>query len=116
MQRWTTHRGDEWFYADRWGRATASAGPTSVSIESIEPIDGKLTGIHLHELLWSAYQRFRGTSLLCYVDDVTRPVLEDLTRRGIIRWEVVQSPYSQDARVLAIEPFPTSGSSSTRRR
>ena len=110
MFRWTTHRGDEWWYADQWGSAAASAGPTSISIDSITTRDDHLTEGRLHELLWTAHQRFGDVAVLCYLNDVTRPVMEQLSSKGLLRWELVQNPHSQSARVLSIEPSPLSAS------
>jgi hypothetical protein len=103
MERWETHRGDEWWYSDFWLEASASTGPTFISIGSIKMKNGQLTESLLHEFLWGSQQQFRESQVLCHLDDITKPLIQSLSEKGLVRWEIVQHPYSQDARLLSVE-------------
>src|SRR6478672_6791554 len=85
---WPTNRGGEWWYSAPWGEATASTGPASVSIDSIQSVDGRLTSAQLHELLSSACEEFAGFSVLCTLNKETRLLVEQLESAGLLRWEL----------------------------
>jgi len=103
---WTTHRGDEWWLSETAFEATASAGPGNVTIESIHMYgSGQLSEEVLHRVLWDAQQQFHEFQLICYLSRVTRPLIESLSQKALVKWELIQNPHSQDARILdVVEP------------
>lgn len=102
--RWETHKGDEWWYSDFWGEASASAGPVSLSIGRIDAKQGQLTENRLHQLLWVTHQQFPDQQIWCYLDEQTTSLMNALTEKGLVRWELIQNPYSTGARLLDIKP------------
>jgi hypothetical protein len=43
-----------------------------------------------------------GWAVLCVLNEVTRPIIDELANATVLRWELIQNPYSQDARILNI--------------
>jgi len=106
MKRWTWHRGDELWYSDADLEAEASGSVIGVSIDSITSKD-ELTERQLHELLWISRQQFADEQLLCDLSKVTVPLMESLSKKGLVRWEEVKHPYSRSARILDVAPLPS---------
>ena len=84
MGAWKTQRGDEWWFTASWGKAEAVAGAV-VTIDVIRPVDHQLSATRLHEVLWSAWQVFHESPILCALNDQIRPCLAELTQQGAVR-------------------------------
>ena len=106
--RWKGNSQGEFFYSDLLCDAELGLGPTFVSIDTFRP-KGEVPLRHFHEFLWQTHTDFDGFDLLCVLNDRTRPLLEGLARKKLVTWEVLQNPYSQDARITDIQkPSPPS--------
>ena len=99
--QWTTHKGDEWWYESRGVRASASFVPASSAI-SIGPITGLNSPDSLHMLLTDTIHRFPGIEPRIAVTKATRPLLQELVARDIIRWEPLEHPLSIEARITFV--------------
>lgn len=101
MAKWQTTRGDEWWYdggglqarAD-WTLATDP--PTFV----VSLVGGNLTVATLLAALHAARRDVPDGDLHCSLDCGARPLLESLRRSGLVRWDLVSHPHSQEARII----------------
>lgn len=105
MDRWETHRGDEWWFTSFWCEAEGAFGANSFSILKIEGKGGALSERHFHELLWLTYQQFKEAKVICDLNNQTKPLIESLAQKGLIDWELLQNPYDQDAILKRVEPI-----------
>lgn len=109
--RWKTHRGDEWWCTDYWGKFDAgfnNAYPGTLSIDRAEWKQGQLTESRLHNLLWSTQQQFKDNVIeVCGLTEIT-PVLHALQGKGLLSLEQRDSLYSKCIKVTDISEPPQS--------
>ena len=75
--RWTSHRGDEWWYDD----ASANFGCGNFTIVSF----GKHAGYtYALQLIKDALDRIPDTTVDVLLDDENRKIIDQLVRRGLI--------------------------------
>jgi hypothetical protein len=63
-----------------------------------------LTATRLVSLLRLTVRDFRDCEVWCSIDRFTAAVLEQLSEEGSVRWELVEHPYSRDARIIEVVP------------
>ncbi len=106
MSRWETHRGDEWWYRDHAIEAAAvldhCAQPPVFRISAGPAGRGPLTAGLLLHLLRRTGEQLPGCVLACSLDVVTEALLRELARSGDVQWEVVDHPYSREARITTL--------------
>jgi hypothetical protein len=106
MSRWTTHRGDEWWYSDFWCDASASSGvgePAYLSIESIHPKAGSLTKERIHRFLWDTQEQFPDRKLRLASSLSVGVFVEQLAQELLLTRRTISNPYSQDVEILSVE-------------
>ena len=109
--RWETHRGDEWWYTDFWGKFDAgfnSAYPGTLSIDKAEFKQGQLTETRLHNLLWSTQQQFKDNVVeVCGLSELV-PVLNALQGKSLLKMERRESTYSMCIKITNVVAPPQS--------
>jgi hypothetical protein len=106
LGEFTTHRGDEWWYSDVYGEMDldASIAPVGMSITRISEKSGKLTAQRLHHLLWATQRRFPEGRVMCLLSKEVKPLVVSLEQAGLIRWEIIRHPLSEEAILSEIKP------------
>jgi len=106
LDRWSTHRGDEWWYQDESIEMTVvpidTAFPPKMNIEEIESKAGQLNASRPHELLWLTGRRFPEAVVTLSVTARLRPLVASLVASNSIIGETIQSRYSETFIVKAV--------------
>src|SRR4029078_3800492 len=103
MSEWKTHRGDEWWYSDQVVEASASFNlatvPPAFSISIDVRCRGEFTAGYLFLLLRRSSEQLPEFELWCHLDKIVEPILDELADDGRIQWELLEHPFSREARI-----------------
>ena len=107
MPKWNGNR-DGFWYSDE---AVEAGGGINTALTppvfgfAVQPkSSGSLTANRLLSLLRLTQREFRECEVWCSIDKATATVLQQLADEGVVRWELVQHPYSRDARIIELAP------------
>jgi hypothetical protein len=106
MRKWTTHRGDEWYYSDQVVEATGDLNRATVPPAFSFSIQVRnqecFTADYLYLLIQRTSTQLSDCELWCRLDVTSEPMLKQLADEGRIEWELFEHPVSREARILAV--------------
>lgn len=102
--RWTTQKGDEWWYSDRLIEAEAGYNqcPEALVVGDLKTRGQSLTDAMLHSFLWTTMQQLKGAQVWLLLTSTMRTRIEALGSSGAIAWEIIDNPLSKLARVTFV--------------
>ncbi|HVI24569.1 MAG TPA: hypothetical protein VM576_00005 [Xanthomonadaceae bacterium] len=104
VDRWNTHRGDEWWFS---AGVVAAEGSYNAAVPMFE-ISRVTRGADRPDAMLYLLQRtvaeFPGTKVLVALDQSTRPALQALAESAQITWQEFKQPFSLWANILIVVP------------
>jgi len=95
---WTTHRGDEWWYAAFELHATARPGlATQMTVSQITSKAGVVGAAQLLRLLRDTCECFPESRIYVDVTPDLSAALDQLRAEGALRYELINTGYGRDA-------------------
>lgn len=101
---WKTHRGDQWWYADKIFTAEGSfslAYPAHLEIV-LTKIDNNFTEIRLHQFLFETQKEFKDCELWVVLNSKIKQMITSLKALKKIDWRIIKNPLSESARITYI--------------
>ena len=104
VDRWNTHRGDEWWFSAVTVVAEGSYNAAVSTFEISRVTRGADRPDALFYLLQRTVAEFPGAKVLVALDQSTRPALQVLAERSQITWQEFKQPFSLWEHVLTVVP------------
>lgn len=108
-KKWSTHRGDEWWYQDYWCDIDGSYNDATrvFSIGAISVKGGQLDENRLKEILIQTAQQFSGAKIELSLssNQLCEALLEVMGTRGDVIYDEIKSPYSKSAQIFYVSQF-----------
>ena len=103
-ERWSTHRGDEWWFSSGSIAADGAYNDAASMFEITRISRGADRPAALHHLLYHTFSEFAGNKVLVVLDKSTRTSLEALAASSEVAWQEFKQPFSLWAHILGVVP------------